>query len=648
MGKSFVYNTGSSNDDIANNHLELTFGLFFDGTLNNLENTKLRKKYRDEDFLNNDKKDDYSFDKEGEKARKKARNNEYQNYIDSDTNNFTAEKKKYLEASHKTFFDSLGVDNSFSNDYTNVARMSMCCTIDYTIYIEGIGTDNNVRDVDQGFQYGSGNTGIRAKVRKACELLADKIKIKIDDKKNKNKIVTQVTVDVFGFSRGAAAARNFVYEITEKPPFVLKKTGEFDRNTISKDLQNKLNHQKQQSIPKTVKRVFDNYGGLPSIPAGGIKAISLTPSNIEPIYGEGDSDGKPVDASLIKNGKMPEMGHLGYSLLKLGLAPEILKELRIIVRLVGLYDTVSSYEEDGDGKLKEEDEGTIIKGIEHLRNSKFKDDVEQLHLNNLNAAQKIVHFTAKDEHRENFDLTRVPLSDRVVEKNLPGVHCDIGGAYENGKEIVDEIETGSMIYALGKLLIENYWYKKDQLTYMEGFYSKLVGERMIKKEYSYLPLHFMEVFFKELTQEKFMSRSTVIDYPINSDGTLEDTKKHLEKYVFDKGGVEWEFINDEKLKILSDNVKFDKLLKEGKLKEEKELKYDNLNPKDYRSKNRIELDNIPGLAKEPKEDLKDYDDQTLLRILRNGYFHWSASRDWFGMDQAGNSIRDEHPTKKTN
>lgn len=33
MGKSFVYNTGSSKDDIATDELHLNFGIFIDGTI---------------------------------------------------------------------------------------------------------------------------------------------------------------------------------------------------------------------------------------------------------------------------------------------------------------------------------------------------------------------------------------------------------------------------------------------------------------------------------------------------------------------------------------------------------------------------------------------------------------------------------------
>ncbi|WP_185965917.1 hypothetical protein [Flavobacterium sp. ZT3R18] len=49
MGKSFVYNTGSAEDDKKDDELRFDFGVFIDGTLNNKENTRLRRKYRNED-----------------------------------------------------------------------------------------------------------------------------------------------------------------------------------------------------------------------------------------------------------------------------------------------------------------------------------------------------------------------------------------------------------------------------------------------------------------------------------------------------------------------------------------------------------------------------------------------------------------------
>jgi hypothetical protein len=50
MEKSFVYNTGSFEDDIKDDELRLNFGIFIDGTLNNKENARLRRKYPKEEL----------------------------------------------------------------------------------------------------------------------------------------------------------------------------------------------------------------------------------------------------------------------------------------------------------------------------------------------------------------------------------------------------------------------------------------------------------------------------------------------------------------------------------------------------------------------------------------------------------------------
>ena len=46
MGKSFIYNTGSSKDDLKPNEIRFEFGVFIDGTLNNKPNPERLRKYR--------------------------------------------------------------------------------------------------------------------------------------------------------------------------------------------------------------------------------------------------------------------------------------------------------------------------------------------------------------------------------------------------------------------------------------------------------------------------------------------------------------------------------------------------------------------------------------------------------------------------
>lgn len=74
-------------------------------------------------------------------------------------------------------------------------------------YIEGEGTDDNVKGDTQGYGFGSGDTGIPIKVKKGYA----KINARINKVYIKNKeYVSELTFHVFGFSRGAAAARSFI------------------------------------------------------------------------------------------------------------------------------------------------------------------------------------------------------------------------------------------------------------------------------------------------------------------------------------------------------------------------------------------------------------------------------------------------------
>lgn len=143
--------------------VNLTVGLFFDGTLNNRRNSYIRKE--------KDKKNkNLLYDKEAVKK------------------------------------DPWGLDkDSYDNDYSNVARMIDFYQETQKIYIEGIGTIDEDTDTTRGYTTGTGDTGIRGKVRIGCEKLTDKIP--------ENSTVNLV-VDLFGFSRGAAAARTFIHEIT--------------------------------------------------------------------------------------------------------------------------------------------------------------------------------------------------------------------------------------------------------------------------------------------------------------------------------------------------------------------------------------------------------------------------------------------------
>lgn len=195
------------------NTLELSFGVFFDGTLNSIANIDERKDFQN--FLNN-----------------------------IDTLTLLANINVLVERTQKVLDGNSSYD-SYRNEYTNVARFFKCFKDKggiIPIYVEGIGTkpreigkkinfteappiesgsysnyaslnkfieDNDgfvtCSDDTIGSGLGVGMFGVKKKVEIACE------KIFCEIKKNNLRKYNELKLDlyVFGFSRGSAAARCF-------------------------------------------------------------------------------------------------------------------------------------------------------------------------------------------------------------------------------------------------------------------------------------------------------------------------------------------------------------------------------------------------------------------------------------------------------
>ena len=105
-------------------------------------------------------------------------------------------------------------DNSYEGDYTNVAKMEKNIDISegYQVtlssYNEGPGTEDKKGDTFRGYAFGTGKTGVTNKVEKGLLNAVDKIVQNVEQA----SIIELLTIDVFGFSRGAAGARNCIYE----------------------------------------------------------------------------------------------------------------------------------------------------------------------------------------------------------------------------------------------------------------------------------------------------------------------------------------------------------------------------------------------------------------------------------------------------
>ena len=105
--------------------------------------------------------------------------------------------------------------SSYDNGLTNVARLhrlypdSRQETLPFpslAIYVEGVGTRDDAEDDLLGLAFGIGASGVRAKVERALNELLPAALTSVSARWHRP--VQGVQLDLFGYSRGAAAARD--------------------------------------------------------------------------------------------------------------------------------------------------------------------------------------------------------------------------------------------------------------------------------------------------------------------------------------------------------------------------------------------------------------------------------------------------------
>lgn len=125
--------------------------------------------------------------------------------------------------------DQYSIEGSYANDITNIGKLVSMYVPQFHLsqlhisksYIEGIGTkaDESDNKIDGAFSIS--DTSIKVRVDETCQNTI------LDDAKNflaeqpKVEGYTKIEIDVFGFSRGAAAARHFSNIIDQKDDHLL-------------------------------------------------------------------------------------------------------------------------------------------------------------------------------------------------------------------------------------------------------------------------------------------------------------------------------------------------------------------------------------------------------------------------------------------
>lgn len=126
-------------------------------------------------------------------------------------------------------------DSSYGNDVTNVARLyelyrdhanerlaQDATQASLKIYLEGIGTSSGKEDSLYSQATGLGSTGVLARVEQSSAAIARQIRLLLDN--NPDVKIFRIELDVFGFSRGAAAARHFANDVRKGARSLLAKT----------------------------------------------------------------------------------------------------------------------------------------------------------------------------------------------------------------------------------------------------------------------------------------------------------------------------------------------------------------------------------------------------------------------------------------
>lgn len=185
--------------------VKIRCGMFFDGTLNNRTNIEQRLIAVSEDKTTSQKLTDE------ELAVLKDVKKKYQSEND-------ILEAMVLYNKHKSTKEN--DDNSYEAFFSNIVKLERHLDTEVAdpdsaeykykvkVYLEGSGSVDKGGDRTAGFAFAKGAAGIEKKVDKGLERALKQIK---KAHARKEEPIELLTLDVFGFSRGAAAARYFIH-----------------------------------------------------------------------------------------------------------------------------------------------------------------------------------------------------------------------------------------------------------------------------------------------------------------------------------------------------------------------------------------------------------------------------------------------------
>ncbi|WP_052248357.1 T6SS phospholipase effector Tle1-like catalytic domain-containing protein [Chryseobacterium taiwanense] len=389
-------------------------------------------------------------------------------------------------------------DDSYNNEFTNVAKGYD--TIDpnadnqVSWYIEGIGTEDKKSDsILKGVAQGTGDTGVVAKVAKGCKKGAEAI---VDKLKGSTKPIDILTVNVFGFSRGATAARHFIHVANSKALM--------------------------SYVTREIIQVF---------PPDMINNDRIIIK---------DKDG--TQQKFIN-----QYGYFGACLLEQGL-----KVNKIKFRFAGLYDTVASYglnHRGGwgiDNDTKQLGLDTIGGGkvnfvFQLAADDEYRDNFD---LTNIDSTGLYgLEFTLPGVHSD--------IGGSYGEgQEISVLYCDSYDAYDN-------VNTHKECEEFKKIVVEEGWYNEKQLEIKyfrqkevnydrwwnkASLYYGLVGTRDLSNKYDKIPLNLMFHYSKD-NDVKYIEDLITEDHAIN-DSFLKGIYGQLASYMNSCNNLRNQYVDD--------------------------------------------------------------------------------------------------------
>lgn len=368
--------------------VKLRIGVFFDGTGNNKFNSDsvyYNKKYHKELLKENDIKKIKGF-KSFVIESGSSYWNSYSNIV----------------LLHDLYEEKTDIKNNTDGKFQS---------LQLKVYMQGIGTLKDEKDDMLGSGMGEGPRGVIARVERACQDIANKIDETLKEiHASKPLEIISIQFDVFGFSRGAAAARHFSNEVL--------KSGR-DKNPGNGG-ERKLINLKRPSMKKYVNAKDQ----LPEIK----------------LYNANDYKKVKDNTNVVQQFNAPARNVFTGGMLGefLGKKKINYPKYNVSVEFLGIFDTVISQMLERKGiidlarnPITKALSTTLSPVINLLNNAVAETPKVDTGLSNPNI-RKILHIKAKDEWRDNFPITPVgDIASTTYAKEITvlGAHSDVGGGY---------------------------------------------------------------------------------------------------------------------------------------------------------------------------------------------------------------------------